>query len=509
VRELGILCALVVAASSARAEWAALVGKEPPPVSVDAWIHAPEGETLADLRGRVVLLQFWSPEDAAPSERLNELAASYTSRGLRILALTEADALAGLEAGGLLFHVGRSGTAAAAFGGGKLPYAYLVAPDGTVAWQGLAAALKRDAIETLLRKVKPFPVRAVVEAVKPAAQAYAKGRLAEAESLAREVPESDDARYILARVEAHRAYWARQVESGVRTGAYHLAVDALRRTKKHFKGTAAADAAAAREKKLMADPAVKAALRAATQLERLWAERRRAGNRPKALRALAKKVGRFRKKYDGTPAAARAKLLMNELSFDAALDAIRKFIASRRIRTSASGWRRELPRPPKVAFTRGADYFWLLETNQGPIRVRFFPGVAPMHVSSMIYLTELGFFDGLTFHRVIPGFMAQGGCPRGNGQGDPGYLYEGEFSPKVRHDRAGLLSMANRGPDTDGSQFFIIFGPARHLDGKHSIFGEVVDGMEAVRKLEELGTQGGEPQQPLTIDRARVQVRLR
>jgi len=509
MRALGMFCALFVAASSAQAEWAALVGKEPPAISVDAWLRAPEGETLADLRGRIILLQFWSPKEAAASEHLNELAASYSRRGLRILALTEADALAGLEAGGLLFHVGRSGTAAAAFGGGKLPYAYLVAPDGKVAWQGEATALKRDAIETLLRKVKAFPVRKVVEAVRPAAKAYAKGRLAEAETLARQAPESDDAKYILARVEAHRTYWARQVEVGVQAGAYALAVDALRRTKKHFKGTPAGDAAAAREKKLVADPAVKAALRATTQLERHWTERRRAGDRPKALRSLAKKVERFRKKYAGTPAAARATLLVNELSFDAALDAIRRFIASKRIKTSASGWRRDLPRPPKVAFTPGADYFWLLETNQGPIRARFFPGVAPMHVSSMIYLTELGFYDGLAFHRVIPGFMAQGGCPLGTGRGDPGYLYEAEFSPKVRHDRAGLLSMANRGPDTDGSQFFITFGPTRNLDDKHTIFGEVVKGMEAVRKLEGLGTQGGEPQQPLTIERARVQVRLR
>ena len=92
----------------------------------------------------------------------------------------------------------------------------------------------------------------------------------------------------------------------------------------------------------------------------------------------------------------------------------------------------------------------------------------------------------------------------------PGIMeIEGEFDKKVRHDRAGLLSMANRGPDTDGSQFFITFGPARNLDDKHTIFGEVVEGMETVRKLEELGTQDGEPRQPLTIERARVQVRLR
>ena len=504
MRELGVLCALVIAASSAHADWAALVGKEPPPVSVDAWNHAPEGETLADLRGRVILLQFCSPKETGTFEGLNDLAASYSSQGLRVVALAEGD-----PPDGVLFHVGRSGSAATALGEGKLPYAFLIAPDGKVAWQGTPTELNRGLVEKLLKKVKPFPVLKVAEEMKPAAQAYTKGQLAKAESLVKEAPESEDGQYLLARVEAHRAYWARQVELGVRTGAYDLAVDALQRTKKAFKGTAEADAAAAREKELKADPAVKTALRAATELDRLWAERMRAGDRAKALRTLAKKVESFRKKYDGTPAAARAKLLLNELSFDPALDAIRKFIASERIRTSASGWRSGLPRPPKLAFSRGADYFWLLETNQGPIRVRFFPDVAPMHVSSTIYLTELGFYDGLTFHRVIPDFMAQGGCPDGTGSGNPGYKYAGEFDPKVRHDRAGLLSMANSGPDTDGSQFFITFKAARSLDDLHTIFGEVVEGMEAVRKLEALGTEGGKPREPLTIERARVQVRLR
>jgi len=113
-----------------------------------------------------------------------------------------------------------------------------------------------------------------------------------------------------------------------------------------------------------------------------------------------------------------------------------------------------------------------------------------MHVSSTIYLTRLGFYDGLLFHRVIPGFMAQGGDPLGNGRGGPGYRYEGEFDTAVRHNRPGLLSMANSGPGTDGSQFFITFVPTAHLDGRHTIFGEVTDGMEAVESLEKWRTPG-------------------
>jgi cyclophilin family peptidyl-prolyl cis-trans isomerase len=98
---------------------------------------------------------------------------------------------------------------------------------------------------------------------------------------------------------------------------------------------------------------------------------------------------------------------------------------------------------------------------QGPIDVKLLPDVTPMHASSTIYLTRLGYYDGLAFHRVIPGFMAQGGCPLGTGTGGPGYEYDGEFSPTVKHDKPGILSMANRGPGTDGSQFFLTFVPRR------------------------------------------------
>jgi cyclophilin family peptidyl-prolyl cis-trans isomerase len=102
--------------------------------------------------------------------------------------------------------------------------------------------------------------------------------------------------------------------------------------------------------------------------------------------------------------------------------------------------------------------------------------------------------------------MAQGGCPLGDGTGNPGYAYAGEFSPAARHDRPGILSMANAGPGTDGSQFFLTFGPARHLDDKHTVFGEVVDGLDALGRLEAQGTPEGPPKKRLSIVKARVEV---
>jgi cyclophilin family peptidyl-prolyl cis-trans isomerase len=191
---------------------------------------------------------------------------------------------------------------------------------------------------------------------------------------------------------------------------------------------------------------------------------------------------------------------------DAALDAIDAFIAAEAVDTSRSNWRTSLSRPPTVSFDGATGYFWDLETNVGPISVRLMPEVAPAHVASTIYLTRLGFYDGLKFHRVITEFMAQGGCPLGTGTGGPGYEYGGEFSPDVKHDRPGLLSMANAGPGTDGSQFFLTFVATPWLDGKHTIFGEVVDGMPTVEALEDRGSQSGRPTEPLEITRASVRV---
>jgi peptidyl-prolyl cis-trans isomerase B (cyclophilin B) len=192
---------------------------------------------------------------------------------------------------------------------------------------------------------------------------------------------------------------------------------------------------------------------------------------------------------------------------NAALAAIDQFIADQAIDTARSGWRLSLPRPPAVAFDDGSKYFWRLETSHGTMTVRLMADVAPMHVSSTIYLTRLGFYDGLSFHRVITGFMAQGGCPRGSGTGGPGYQYDGECDPAVRHDRPGLLSMANAGPGTDGSQFFLTFVPTPWLDGNHTIFGEVVEGTETLKALEQRGSQSGRPSEPLEIQRATIEVR--
>ena len=130
-----------------------------------------------------------------------------------------------------------------------------------------------------------------------------------------------------------------------------------------------------------------------------------------------------------------------------------------------------------------------------------------MHVSSTIYLTRLGFYDNLKFHRVINGFMAQGGDPMGNGMGGPGYKYSGEFHDSAKHDKAGILSMANAGPDTDGSQFFLTFKATPHLNGRHTVFGEVVDGLDVLKAIEAAGTYSGQPKEDLRILSATIVVK--
>ena len=116
------------------------------------------------------------------------------------------------------------------------------------------------------------------------------------------------------------------------------------------------------------------------------------------------------------------------------------------------------------------------DTDRGPIRVELAADKAPLTVANFVNLARRGFYDGLSFHRVINDFMIQGGCPLGTGTGGPGYKFEDEFHPSLRHDKPGVLSMANAGPRTNGSQFFITHGPTPWLDGKHSVFGEVVGG---------------------------------
>jgi peptidyl-prolyl cis-trans isomerase B (cyclophilin B) len=116
-----------------------------------------------------------------------------------------------------------------------------------------------------------------------------------------------------------------------------------------------------------------------------------------------------------------------------------------------------------------------LHTSAGDIRIKLFADQAPMTVANFVNLIQKGFYNGIKFHRVIPGFVIQAGCPQGTGTGGPGYRFADEFHPALRHSKAGILSMANAGPATNGSQFFITHGPTPHLDNRHSVFGEVLD----------------------------------
>ncbi len=121
--------------------------------------------------------------------------------------------------------------------------------------------------------------------------------------------------------------------------------------------------------------------------------------------------------------------------------------------------------------------------NGGEMRFRLFDDEAPITVNNFVYLANQGFYDGTTFHRVLQDFMAQGGDPSGTGSGGPGYTFEDETDNGLTFDRRGLLAMANSGPDTNGSQFFITFAPATHLDGLHTIFGELTEGDDVLSSI--------------------------
>ena len=126
-----------------------------------------------------------------------------------------------------------------------------------------------------------------------------------------------------------------------------------------------------------------------------------------------------------------------------------------------------------------------IETERGNITIELFEDDAPNTVANFISLAEQGYYDNLNFHRVIPDFMIQGGCPEGTGTGGPGYRFGDECMPNRRHDAPGVLSMANAGPGTNGSQFFITHGAQPHLDGKHTVFGKVTDGLDTVNAIQQ------------------------
>lgn len=139
---------------------------------------------------------------------------------------------------------------------------------------------------------------------------------------------------------------------------------------------------------------------------------------------------------------------------------------------------------PPMTIDVSKQYFATFKLAKGgEFVVELFDDQAPKTVNNFVFLARNGFYDGTTFHRVLDGFMAQGGDPTGTGAGGPGYQFEDEISPELTFDRAGLLAMANSGPNTNGSQFFITYVPTPHLTGLHTIFGEVIEGMEVVEGI--------------------------
>ena len=159
-------------------------------------------------------------------------------------------------------------------------------------------------------------------------------------------------------------------------------------------------------------------------------------------------------------------------------------------------------------------------TSAGSFKVKLFDAEVPNTVKNFADLAEgtqefvdpktgqkttRPFYDGLVFHRVIDSFMIQGGCPLGTGTGGPGYKFADEFHPSLRHTKPGILSMANSGPNTNGSQFFITLVPTAWLDNKHSVFGEVVEGMDVIEKIGSTPTRSDRPVTPITIESVKIE----
>ncbi|MYD09620.1 MAG: peptidylprolyl isomerase [Chloroflexi bacterium] len=150
--------------------------------------------------------------------------------------------------------------------------------------------------------------------------------------------------------------------------------------------------------------------------------------------------------------------------------------------------------PPALTIDPEKTYRAVMDTSKGAINIDLFADRAPVTVNNFVFLARDGFYDGVVFHRVLEGFMAQGGDPTGSGRGGPGYRWDDEPAAlRIRHDAPGTLSMANAGPNTNGSQFFITFVPTPHLDGNHAVFGRVADA-ESMRVLGAL--QRIDPQRP-------------
>ncbi len=139
--------------------------------------------------------------------------------------------------------------------------------------------------------------------------------------------------------------------------------------------------------------------------------------------------------------------------------------------------------PPEMILEEAKSYQAILHTDKGEIKIQLFNERTPKTVNNFVFLSQAGYYDGVIFHRVIDDFMAQTGDPTGTGRGGPGYSFGDEFHQDLKHDKPGVVSMANAGPNTNGSQFFITHVPTPWLDGKHSVFGEVVEGLDVLLSI--------------------------
>ena len=161
--------------------------------------------------------------------------------------------------------------------------------------------------------------------------------------------------------------------------------------------------------------------------------------------------------------------------------------------------------PPAMTIEPSSSYKATMETSQGTVVIELFADRAPVTVNNFVFLAREGFYDGVPFHRLIDGFMIQGGDPTGTGTGGPGYTFQDEFSPDLRFDQPGLLAMANAGPGTNGSQFFITVSTPAHLNDRHTIFGRVVEGYVVVEAIGRLPTDGRDrPRQEASIRSVRI-----
>ena len=169
---------------------------------------------------------------------------------------------------------------------------------------------------------------------------------------------------------------------------------------------------------------------------------------------------------------------------------------------------KQFARPPAMQLNPKRSYRAIMQTSKGALTIDLFADRAPITVNNFVFLSRHGFYDGVIFHRVLDGFMAQSGDPTGSGRGGPGYRWDDEPAAlRIPHDKPGTLSMANAGPNTNGSQFFITFAPTPHLNGRHAVFGRVADS-QSLRVLQSL--QRIDPQRPdpsITADKI-ISVRI-